>query len=92
MHVAVCASLSTTPPPPMGLDRMEALRSDIVVEPFNAVLSFHQRVENPDGYMVSDSDVLYNVCFRAHNVTLSLLTGLESLGGRVTTRSNSRAS
>merc|ERR1711988_1789313 len=38
--------------------------SDTVVEPYNAVLSFHQLVENADEVMVLDNEALYDICFR----------------------------
>jgi len=44
--------------------------SDTVVEPYNAVLSIHQLVENADECMVIDNEALYDICFR----TLKLST------------------
>eukprot|EP00811_Abedinium_folium_P006131 NODE_15643_length_1039_cov_3.230263.p1 GENE.NODE_15643_length_1039_cov_3.230263~~NODE_15643_length_1039_cov_3.230263.p1 ORF type:complete len:307 (-),score=62.06 NODE_15643_length_1039_cov_3.230263:118-1005(-) len=38
--------------------------SDIVVEPYNAVLSIHQLVENADACMFLDNEALYNICSR----------------------------
>merc|ERR1712149_129774 len=38
--------------------------SDTVVEPYNAVLSFHQLVENADQVMMMDNEALYDSCFR----------------------------
>ncbi len=44
--------------------------SDTVVEPYNAVLSFHQLVENADECFGLDNEALYDICFR----TLKLAT------------------
>ncbi|XP_065073285.1 tubulin beta chain-like [Ochlerotatus camptorhynchus] len=38
--------------------------SDTVVEPYNAVLSIHQLVENTDGTFCIDNEALYDICFR----------------------------
>jgi tubulin beta len=38
--------------------------SDTVVEPYNAVLSMHQLVENADMTYVLDNEALYDICFR----------------------------
>mmetsp|Transcript_29591 Transcript_29591/g.57694 ORF Transcript_29591/g.57694 Transcript_29591/m.57694 type:complete len:451 (+) Transcript_29591:62-1414(+) len=38
--------------------------SDTVVEPYNAVLSFHQLVENADECFGLDNEALYDICFR----------------------------
>ncbi|KAI8089122.1 beta-tubulin [Halteromyces radiatus] len=38
--------------------------SDAVVEPYNAVLSVHQLVENCDATFCIDNEVLYDICFR----------------------------
>ena len=38
--------------------------SDTVVEPYNAVLSFHQLVENADECFLLDNEALYDICFR----------------------------
>merc|ERR1711903_412641 len=43
--------------------------SDTVVEPYNAVLSFHQLVENADEVMVVDNEALYDICFRTLKLT-----------------------
>ena len=39
--------------------------SDTVVEPYNAVLSFHQLVENADECFLLDNEALYDICFRS---------------------------
>merc|ERR1712139_572566 len=39
--------------------------SDTVVEPYNAVLSSHQLLENSDETFIVDNEALYNI---AHNV------------------------
>ncbi|KAG1141143.1 hypothetical protein G6F37_007461 [Rhizopus arrhizus] len=38
--------------------------SDTVVEPYNAVLSVHQLVENCDATYCIDNEALYDICFR----------------------------
>merc|ERR1712086_562980 len=38
--------------------------SDTVVEPYNAVLSMHQLVENVDATYVLDNEAMYDICFR----------------------------
>merc|ERR1712241_263176 len=38
--------------------------SDTVVEPYNAVLSSHQLVENTDETFTIDNEALYDICFR----------------------------
>ena len=43
--------------------------SDTVVEPYNAVLSFHQLVENSDETMMMDNEALYDICFRTLKLT-----------------------
>ena len=43
--------------------------SDIVVEPFNAVLSFHQLLENAGECMLLDNEALYDICFRTLKLT-----------------------
>ncbi|CAK0839355.1 unnamed protein product, partial [Prorocentrum cordatum] len=43
--------------------------SDTVVEPCNAVLSFHQLVENADECFLLDSEALCDMCFRTLKLT-----------------------
>ena len=43
--------------------------SDTVVEPYNAVLSVHQLVENSDETMCIDNEALYDICFRTLKLT-----------------------
>merc|ERR1719498_1379014 len=43
--------------------------SDTVVEPYNAVLSVHQLVENADECMLLDNEALYDICFRTLKLT-----------------------
>ena len=43
--------------------------SDTVVEPYNAVLSFHQLVENADEVFMMDNEALYDICFRTLKLT-----------------------
>merc|ERR1719428_473687 len=42
---------------------------DRIVEPYNAVLSFHQLVENADECMLLDNEALYDICFRTLKLT-----------------------
>jgi len=37
--------------------------SDVVVEPYNALLSIHQLIENVDEVSVIDNEALYDICF-----------------------------
>merc|ERR1712162_5164 len=48
--------------------------SDTVVEPYNAVLSFHQLVENADQVMMMDNEALYDICFRTLKLTTPCCT------------------
>merc|ERR1712232_1118180 len=43
--------------------------SDTVVEPYNAVLSFHQLVENAGECFLLDNEALYDICFRTLKLT-----------------------
>jgi len=43
--------------------------SDSVVEPYNAVLSVHQLVENADQCFALDNEALYDICFRTLKLT-----------------------
>ncbi|KAF1796686.1 beta-tubulin, partial [Mucor lusitanicus] len=43
--------------------------SDTVVEPYNAVLSVHQLVENCDATFCIDNEALYDICFRTLKLT-----------------------
>ena len=45
--------------------------SDTVVEPYNAVLSFHQLVENSDESFLLDNEALYDICFRSWAASVS---------------------
>merc|ERR1739848_725428 len=47
--------------------------SDTVVEPYNAVLSFHQLVENADECCLLDNEALYDICFRTLKLTVNLV-------------------
>eukprot|EP00607_Mallomonas_marina_P007664 CAMPEP_0182416290 /NCGR_PEP_ID=MMETSP1167-20130531/562_1 /TAXON_ID=2988 /ORGANISM="Mallomonas Sp, Strain CCMP3275" /LENGTH=444 /DNA_ID=CAMNT_0024588931 /DNA_START=22 /DNA_END=1356 /DNA_ORIENTATION=+ len=38
--------------------------SDTITEPYNAILSMHQLVENVDQSFVFDNEALYDICFR----------------------------
>ncbi|XP_045689067.1 tubulin beta-1 chain isoform X3 [Phyllostomus hastatus] len=43
--------------------------SDTVVEPYNAVLSVHQLIENADACFCIDNEALYDICFRTLRLT-----------------------
>lgn len=43
--------------------------SDTVVEPYNAVLSIHQLIENTDACFCIDNEALYDICFRTLRLT-----------------------
>merc|ERR1719217_1514675 len=53
--------------------------SDTVVEPYNAVLSFHQLVENADECMLLDNEALYDICFRTLKLTTPTFGDLNHL-------------
>merc|ERR1712125_119599 len=53
--------------------------SDMVVEPYNSLLSIHQLIENADEVSVLDNEALYDVCFSTLEVpkpTFAELNGL----------------
>merc|ERR1711912_212471 len=54
--------------------------SDTVVEPYNAVLSSHQLLENSDETFIVDNEALYNI---AHNTLKEAQPNYESLNGLV---------
>ncbi|KAF6773374.1 hypothetical protein AHF37_07780 [Paragonimus kellicotti] len=43
--------------------------SDTIVEPYNAVLSVHELVENTDETFCIDNEALYDICFRTLKLT-----------------------
>eukprot|EP00079_Xenopus_tropicalis_P019929 XP_012810205.1 PREDICTED: tubulin beta-1 chain [Xenopus tropicalis] len=43
--------------------------SDTVVEPYNAILSIHQLIENTDETFCIDNEALYDICFRTLKLT-----------------------
>merc|ERR1712125_127952 len=53
--------------------------SDTVVEPYNAVLSFHQLVENADECFLLDNEALYDICFRTLKLTTPTFGDLNHL-------------
>ena len=53
--------------------------SDRVVEPYDAVLSFHQLVENTDVCFLMDNEALYDICFRTLKLTTSTYGDLNHL-------------
>merc|ERR1719262_965551 len=54
--------------------------SDTVVDPYNAVLSFHQLVENADECFLLDNEALYDICFRTLKLTTPTYGDLNHLG------------
>lgn len=42
--------------------------ADIVIEPYNAVLTIHQLIENTDATFCLDNEALYNICHRMLNL------------------------
>ena len=43
--------------------------SNVIVEPYNATLSFHQLIENTDQTVILDNEALYDICFRTLKLT-----------------------
>ncbi|XP_072908195.1 tubulin beta chain-like isoform X1 [Hemitrygon akajei] len=43
--------------------------SDVVVEPYNALLSIHQLIENTDETFCIDNEALHDICFRTLKLT-----------------------
>ncbi|XP_065350945.1 tubulin beta chain-like [Cloeon dipterum] len=41
--------------------------SDIVVEPYNAIFTLSELIENSDGTFLVDNDALYNICHRTYD-------------------------
>ena len=57
--------------------------SDTVVEPYNALLSFHQLVENSDLTFCIDNEALYDICVRTLKTTAPTYENLNSIIARV---------
>lgn len=53
--------------------------SDTVTEPYNAVLSFHQLVENADATYCLDNEALYDICTKTLKISHPTLTELNQL-------------
>ncbi|KAK4702124.1 tubulin beta, partial [Phenoliferia sp. Uapishka_3] len=53
--------------------------SDTVVEPYNAVLSVHQLVENSDETFCIDNEALYDICFKTLKLTAPVHGDLNQL-------------
>ncbi|EHA97706.1 Tubulin beta-1 chain [Heterocephalus glaber] len=53
--------------------------SDTVVEPYNAVLSIHQLIENTDACFCIDNEALYDICFRTLKLTTPTYRDLNHL-------------
>jgi tubulin beta len=43
--------------------------SNVIVEPYNTTLSFHQLIENTDQCVILDNEALYDICFRTLKLT-----------------------
>jgi len=56
--------------------------SDVVVEPYNSMLSIHQLIENADEVSVIDNEALYDICFRAQGNSKPQLSDLNALIAR----------
>ncbi|KAL7415489.1 beta-tubulin [Mrakia frigida] len=57
--------------------------SDTVVEPYNALLSFHQLVENSDLTFCIDNEALYDICVRTLKTASPTYENLNSIIARV---------
>jgi tubulin beta len=53
--------------------------SDVVVEPYNSLLSIHQLIENVDEVSVIDNEALYDIMFRTLKVTKPQFKDLNNL-------------
>jgi len=53
--------------------------SDTVVEPYNAILSLHQLIENVDECIVLDNEALYDICFRTLKLSNPTFSDLNHL-------------
>merc|ERR1712110_510505 len=53
--------------------------SDVVVEPYNALLSIHQLIENADEVSVIDNEALYDICFTTLKIQKPTFTHLNDL-------------
>lgn len=53
--------------------------SDTVTEPYNAILSFHQLVENSDATYCLDNEALYDICTNTLKINQPTLTELNQL-------------
>ena len=59
--------------------------SDTVVEPYNAIFSISQLIENSDITMVIDNEALYNICFRTLKLSSPCYADLNYLVGAAMT-------
>jgi len=57
--------------------------SDTVVEPYNAILSFHQLVENSDEVFCIDNEALYDICHKTLKLSSPTYTDLNGLVSQV---------
>merc|ERR1712110_256564 len=49
--------------------------SDVVVEPYNSLLSIHQLIENADEVSVIDNEALYDICFTTMDLVATAMAG-----------------
>jgi len=57
--------------------------SDTVVEPYNAILSFHQLVENSDEVFCIDNEALYDICHKTLKLSAPSYADLNALVSQV---------
>merc|ERR1712110_833682 len=55
--------------------------SDVVVEPYNSMLSIHQLIENADEVSVLDNEALYDVCFHLLHDELGVFADFSHVNG-----------
>merc|ERR1712048_944979 len=53
--------------------------SDVVVEPYNSLLSIHQLIENADEVSVIDNEALYDICFTTMDIKKPTFNHLNDL-------------
>jgi tubulin beta len=57
--------------------------SDVVVEPYNSMLSIHQLIENVDECSVIDNEALYDICVRTMGIAKPKFQNLNDLVAQV---------
>eukprot|EP01041_Mallomonas_annulata_P001635 gene1635-3170_t len=53
--------------------------SDIVVSPYNAVLSMNELIEHPDECFIFDNDALYSICSNIEHLSIPIFKDLNNL-------------